>query len=530
MDTLLNQKPCVVETPQGFSVSYKNHFLYSKYNPSKTILQTISSLNLLPGTIILCNSPVLEYGIKELQNILPSDSLILFCEADSELKEFTLQNNKEIDVSNYYSGQSLNDLPLTIYKLVEQNLYKRVIRIDFSAGTQFYSTLYDEVFQACTNSISTFWKNRITLTKFGRKYSYNLFWNLKRLTNSTPISSFTGKISKPILVCGAGQSLDFLLADTSINIRDFFILAVDTALQPLQKHNIIPDGVFIEEAQAVISKAFIGAHKNVHYFAGLSSIPFLYHTVPAEKLSFFATEYTNADFFERLKQLACFPAINKPFGSVGLTAVYYALKFRKNDSIPVYFTGLDFSYSAGFTHAKNTLAHNTRLISNNRIISIENYGAAFNATTTKLQDKNRNIFYTTPTLSSYAQLFNHLFAYTPNLYDCGISGIPLAVVRAKPTVTDYGKNEITQEQFSNKQKQEIKDFLELEKKSLVYLRDLLTGKVEKTGETLEKEISELIRSREYLYLHFADGFKYKYTQSFLNRVRTEIDFFLKALE
>ena len=59
-------KPCLVNTSQGFSILYKEKYLYSKYNPSKAIIQKINELNILPGTIFLCFSPVLSYGLKEL--------------------------------------------------------------------------------------------------------------------------------------------------------------------------------------------------------------------------------------------------------------------------------------------------------------------------------------------------------------------------------------------------------------------------------------------------------------------------------
>ena len=35
---------------------------------------------------------------------------------------------------------------------------------------------------------------------------------------------------------------------------------------------------------------------------------------------------------------------------------------------------------------------------------------------------------------------------------------------------------------------------------------------------------------EDLYLHFPDGHKFQYTQSFLNRVRVEIEYYLKILK
>ena len=211
--------------------------------------------------------------------------------------------------------------------------FKRVLRIDFSAGTQFTPAAYDELSQVLTNSIATFWKNRLTLTKFGRRYSKNLFENLHYLADSRPVSDFFGAVDKPIIVFGAGESTQTLIdgllrrfPPRNDRLEEFFILCADTALQPLLKNGIKPDGVFVEEAQSVIVKAFTGTPKDIQIFAGLSSIPNIAHKAGAGHISYFFTEYTKAAFIDNLKAQSFMPPVNQPFGSVGLTAVYYALK------------------------------------------------------------------------------------------------------------------------------------------------------------------------------------------------------------
>jgi hypothetical protein len=66
LTSLDKNKPCLVETSQGFSVKYNERFLYSKYNPEKNILQIVENISILPGTLILCFSPLLGYGINKL--------------------------------------------------------------------------------------------------------------------------------------------------------------------------------------------------------------------------------------------------------------------------------------------------------------------------------------------------------------------------------------------------------------------------------------------------------------------------------
>ena len=444
---------------------------------------------------------------------------------------------------------SLKDLPLTIYKLTSSQFYKRVIRLDMSAGIQFQKNFYDLLFSACTDSLMTFWKNRITLTRFGRRYSRNLFENLHYLAETKAITDFFKSVDRPIIVFGAGESTQTFIdngllrrcAPRNDGKLPYYILCADTALQPLLKNGIKPDGVFVEEAQSVIAKAFTGSPSGIRIFAGLSSIPNIVHKVGASNLSYFFTEYAQGSFFDFLKSQDFMPPVNKPFGSVGLTAVFYALKFRRDESIPVYVTGLDFSYSSGLTHTKGALANIIRLISASRIQPPQNYAAAFGLGTEKISGKNGRPFITTPTLKSYASMFRSFFAGQPNLFDAGESGIDLGLphITIDCFVANAPRNDNNSQNPRNDAKKakdrsnpytkEIETFLKNEAKALEYLRKLLTGKTELKDDKLLEEVRKIAEVREYLYLHFPDGYKFNTRQSFLNRIRTEIDYFLKFL-
>lgn len=542
METNL-QQPCLVETQQGFSISYKNKFLYSKYNPQKNILQTIENLQILPGTIILCYSPVLSYGLKELSQKLPENCIMLGCELEDSLLNFinsNIENYKDIPNFTFLTKDEIYNLPPLLTKnsyklqsgfiLPKTSNFRRILKIDFSNGVQFHKQFYDELYSASVNALMTFWSNRITLTKFGRLYSKNFFTNLKILKYTTPIENYFSKIEKPIIVCGAGESLDFGIIDFIENREKYFILCVDTALQPLLKHKIIPDGVFIEEAQNIILKAFIGTKKyNFQIFAGLSSQNAIFHNFDKKNISFFTTEYAPVDFLTKLKQKEILPFTNKPFGSVGLTTIFYALKFRASDNIPIYFYGLDFSYSAGRTHAKGTLAETTRLISKNKINSSNIFNSCWNENTEKIILVNKKIIYTTKILKNYANLFKGIFFNEKNLYNSSNFGLNLNIENKKPQNNFYFNTnfKIKKDNFSDFYIKKLDDFLKNEISELKKLKSLLIGEL--SSENLENTITSLVQNKEYLYLHFPDGYNFQYNQSFLNRIRTEIDYFLKIL-
>ena len=122
---------------------------------------------------------------------------MFLCEFDSNLYQLMkdsynklLEKNKLSNVASL-TPQELYSLPSIIHKtnytfengfvFTPLGFYKRFVRIDFSAGTFFNQQLYNSLEEACVNSVKTFWANRVTLVKFGRKYSYNLFKNLQKI-------------------------------------------------------------------------------------------------------------------------------------------------------------------------------------------------------------------------------------------------------------------------------------------------------------------------------------------------------------
>nr|MDE5581171.1 hypothetical protein [Treponemataceae bacterium] len=78
------------------------------------------------------------------------------------------------------------------------------------------------------------------------------------------------------------------------------------------------------------------------------------------------------------------------------------------------------------------------------------------------------------------------------------------------------------------------DFLQEEKRALLALADILSnGENAQSRENAipyDEQIMRLLESREYLYLHFPDGESPKLEKNFLNRVRAQIDFFLKEID
>lgn len=552
----VNLEPCLVETSQGFTVKYKEKFLYSKYNPSKNVINSVNSLSILPGTLVLAFSPVLCYGILELVQKLPENCLILAVEFDDELYDFSkeyidsailksdgkFQVLSKKDILNFHNIlQQKSAVLQNEFNFPEAGTFKRVVKLDFSAGTQFFHNFYQEFLQVCVNSIQTFFINRITLTKFGRKYSYNLFRNLINLPDSIDVKKIFKIIEKPILILGTGKSVLNTLKEIRNCSEKFFIISLDATLKILQSFNIKPDLVVCEESQKIISKMFIGS-KNVSkiVIAGLTSASDTVE-ITSENISYFVPEFYDSFYFNKLKNISNFPEFINPLGSVGITALFFALKIRKNEDVKIFISGLDFSFDKTFTHAKNSVPYFNIMLNQNKLNPILNNCSVFSKTNLQIIDKNQDELLSSKNLLNYSKIFEY-FTSQKNIFDIRSCGIDLNLKDGKKefdkilNIESAKKKEIdfSELKFSSIQKDkiknDIKNYFESEIKDLNFAKKILTNSVKITKERADDELEKILKPKDYLYLHFPDGFKFSLELSFLKRISTEIDFFLKEFK
>lgn len=539
-----NQKteaPGLIQTRQGVSVLYKDKYLYSKYDPSKSILNIISGISIPEYSIILIFSPVLWYGLKELLSKLPDNSTAAVFEYDENLFDFALKNipeelkpafNSKIKIFN---RSNIADY----YSFIQNNHYRKTLKIEFSAGAAFYKNEYDEISLLTQRVIDQFWKNRLTLIKFGRLYSKNIFKNLSLLSQSVPLASLYQKVDRPIIVLGAGESLDSTIPLLKKKSKSFFIICVDAAFSPLLDNGITPDAVIAVEGQQVIEKAYIGRPSDsgvllIMDLVSRNHIPYITNG----NTSFFISEYANMNFFNSLAKKELLPPVMPPLGSVGLVAMEIALRLRSSCDIPVYFSGLDFSYTAGITHAKGTSSHKNLLSTNSRLKSVYNLAAAFGGENFQIESKDSTHMITSRILEAYALLFTENFSDIKNVFDAGISGMDLKTEKKNfSEVINSVKEESSKLSFELKKQSGLKEkifkFLSEEENALEELKDLFTyadtSKFRKKEIPLETQVDELIKNREYLYIHFPDAVGATNPQSFYNRIRIELDFFLKEI-
>ena len=360
-------------------------------------------------------------------------------------------------------------------------------------------------------------------------------------------------VNRPIVVIGAGPSLDSSIEFIKENRNRLFVLAVDAAFSGLYPE-IRPDAVVLLESQYWIQKAFIGiTDLDIPIIADLTSNPSLLVKLNGNK-AFFFTDYSAQDsaassFFSVLKEKNILPLRLEAMGSVGLAALALAERLAF-DGLPIFHTGLDFSWGQGFSHSKLSYQVKNIFSDISKIKSLYTGESLFPDKLSFEKGKNGSLVFTSPNLKNYGELYKKLFASKENFFDIGQSGLELNSKKinfdtAKKIIDDFyscggvvdlsyeascsinknNKKNFINYNYADKEKA-IKDFLISEKEKLLRLKSIFIGKINSS----DAEIKTLLLSMPYLYLHFPDYNSLSETlldKHFLSRVRIEIEYFLK---
>ncbi len=537
-----NETPCLVDTARGVSVLYHNRYLFSKYDPQKAFKTVLENTTILPESLIVCVSPVLAFPIQEIMKKLENEKIdscfVLAIEKDKTLYDFFYAQYQS-DVASTFSSilvEHVNDIALLLegmnlsgIKIPSVSRFRRIIVLDASGAVQQHKDFYNEVIMYAQNSISQFWKNRMTLLSLGKLFSKNTIKNVSKLRTAFSIQKQS--ISKPILVVGAGSSLDEVLPFIKKNNRSLYIISIGASVRTLIASGIEVDCVINIEAQFATEKAFVGIkNSKICLFTDIASRPSVTNLLGGN-VGFFMSEYAASPLLERVKQFFPHIPVFPPLGSVGISAVELALFMRKDIDVPVFFTGLDFSFPVGKTHAKESPHIKESLQNCNRLSPVGNVAVSFRPGVFSFRSQNKDLV-SDSGLKVYADLFNERYKNVKNIFNISRFGMLDSHFNCNLETALKILSSIVLQDMSSVYSQvdncssSVKKFYKEEQEKLMSIKNMLTGK------TLldESTLLPLLEDCSYLYDHFPDGHKgANLRQDFLNRVRSEVDVFLKQL-
>ncbi len=464
-------------------------------------------------------------------------------ECNPDLVELSTEQLSSFEENQNFSFLSINE-PIALLHFFEKQIpgtplyvgtFRRCVFFNCSADALTNKNFYRFCNQFLDTYIAQFWKNRMTLIKLGRLYTRNIFRNIGTTGNSIH-KLLPQSLTKIPFVAGAGTTLDDVIPLLHKYRKNLCIFAVDASLVPLLKHNITPDYVVAVECQLINEKAFIGAvNSKVPIIADITSRTNIL-SLTAGNLSLFLSHFSNEPFLERIKKLSFLSVIIPPLGSVGLAAVELAL-YLKQERDPLFCAGLDFAYPIGTSHCKEAPSIRNSLDTWSRLSPGGNPSSAYKPLASPIQTQTDEIWTTDPALTGYGKLFSQRYStqnndktiiYTLSQKGCNW-GIPWASEKDISECIFSRKNclEETKKVSIENYTDESMSFLQTELDKLLEIKQIFTGKTEASSEKLYA----LLLDCSYLYLHFPDGFNGpKLHQDFLNRVRGEIDFFIKDIK
>lgn len=521
--------------PRGnhFTIRYGNRHLYNPGSPFRRAVEKAEAVSVGPHTLVLVASPLLFYGVETLLHNLPEHCHLLCVESDPNLSNLVLEPEQKRILEDhrisYIKTRSPEEV-ITASRSLGFWKFRRCVLASINGGYALHSRLYRSISDTLQREIEVFWKNRMTLINMVPLWIKNLFHNLTRYPFSLDLRSVSTE--KPVVVTGAGESLEGTLHELRHNRKGIFILSVDTALPVLLSSEIIPDAVICLESQVTNLKDFIGAAgKHIRLFCDFLSHPSTYKTTDGET-AFFLSRFAPNRLFERMETAGLAPPFIPPLGSVGVAAVHLALRLTKNN---VYVTGLDFSFTPGKTHSRGSPAHITELMSSNRLQPSDSYGRCVDYQGYRRKDKSGRTVKTTLILESYLDQLKETVERETRVYNLGLCGLPaegIPKTKLEPgqpcRVNKPQENTIT---VPEGRKKDVRTFLMREK-------SLLSG-VYRTGNeylSLQTEehrhrFIETLRMCDYVLLHFPDPERIDTCdRSFAARVCAAADLYMRHID
>jgi len=432
------EAPLLVNTGRGLTVYYRGRHLYSTQSPIASAERRAWAVPILPHTLILVPSPLLFHGMSLLLERLPEESHILAVETDQKLMALSSEVAGELarDRRITYVRTESVDAIKGILEGIDIGRFRRCVEVRLSGGYVLSPHFYQQVFETLQGEIQAHWRNRMTLIQLSNLWVKNIFLNLPALVHARDLRE--SHVSLPIVVAGAGESLEQAV-ELIRPLRDkVYLLAVDTALPALLQSGLHPDAVFVLESQFANIDDFVAADDAATAAsdpAGLSAIADLCSHPAALRIfdrsaTLFLSEFAPSALVRRLDEVRLCPLRIPPLGSVGVAALYCALDLTQG---PVFVAGLDFSHQPGKSHARGTPAHLRQLRGWSRTRPPSPFSGDGRRGVVREESKTGEIVITDPILLSYRRLFGDIVQGEKRVFDIGARGLDLGLKRCPDT-------------------------------------------------------------------------------------------------
>ncbi|MBN2874545.1 MAG: DUF115 domain-containing protein [Spirochaetales bacterium] len=339
---------------------------------------------------------------------IPESSAILCVEADAVLLELARDALKRAvpearDELRLVSPEETIDAYRILESSRQGRRFRRVIELRLSAGRALADGVYDDTLDALRQTLSTRYRNRVALVRMGRLWTRNTIANLSAMRWQNIRQP--ARQCKPVVVCGAGPSLDTTMPLIRRYRDSLYVLACDTASGALARAGINPDAVVCLEGQVYNVQDFLPLESTTtRLFADLSAHPSSFRATTGP-VTLLLSEWAESSFLSRLATSGLPLVAVPPLGSVGVLAIHVAKMLGEH----IFVAGLDFAFSPGKTHCAGSPSDIRERGSETRTRKhAVSWAASYRDGVTRLQTARVGSgLVTDPALSMYASLAAH---------------------------------------------------------------------------------------------------------------------------
>jgi hypothetical protein len=527
--------PELIHTGNAYTIKYKGIFLYSSKNPLGHVSRIIANTPIYEKTLIFIPGIGLGYGIMELLHKLPPHCFIICVETDQNLMDLYLTHAEREGLDDkrliILRTESIQAVVQALFSFGLDNI-RRMKTVKLCASYQLFSQSYAKIEETLQSHIRNYWQNKMTVIFMGKLLIKNIITNLPYLASAYDMEQLTTTL--PIAVVGAGPSLDKSIPLLKAIHDKVLILAVDTVLSTLCAYSLKPDFIFSLEAQFINLQDFIADKEaGIPLLCDCSVTPQVMRLF--KHIFCFSSQFSELSLLTRLKQLNLLPSPIPALGSVGIAAVYCALKITRG---PVLLAGLDFCYGGKKTHAKNTYFHKLMTTHALRFSPSEhiNFQAVHNRPLIGIKDKKGKSVQSDLIFYSYAENFSRLVALNKaRVYDISAGGLDCgaeqcdSLSQLKTILTDVKKSSFSLQQILAQNHQPryssdaITQFFHQEEllldRALAIVNLRLKNSCEGKGRFTDEEYKTL-KAVDYVFFHLPHKTVLPdYTKSLLEHIR-----------
>ena len=419
------EEPLLLQTDAGPTLTWRGLDFYPRTDPVRSARRKARVFSPLPRSLYYVPSLGLGHGLPELLEALPADCSVLCVEAFQQVAKAAAALGIPRDPRLVVVRTDDPEAAVEALRGMGTEKFRRVVEVPLSSGYRLAPDLYGRIRRGLEQEIMRFWQNRLTLIAMGSLQVRNVLANIPLLKSALDFSALSTEL--PVVVAGAGPSLEASLP-VMVRARDrFALVAVDTALPVLTAMGLAPDLVIALEAQAVNNQDFVGglaARTRPVLAADLSVHPSAARLFEG-RLCFFSSEFAPLRLWQRLAASGLRPYSFPALGSVGVAAAHAALRLTSGT---VFLTGMDLSFPGSKTHANGSPAVLAMMAASTRLdpVGLASYRALAGRRLLHVTDKHGRQTLTDRVLGSYRDsLEQELGGSAGRVFDCGETGLPL---------------------------------------------------------------------------------------------------------